>query len=110
MPEFTTFIGSSADVQVGFVEREATPCELMGLSLQLHLRGRLLILFESSRISVSNAASGRSNAAPTSSATASETPIRKQPTNGFRAIHTYETALSEHCLQSEAVYMDEPQT
>jgi len=31
--------GSSAGVQLGFVEREATPRELMRLSIQLHLRG-----------------------------------------------------------------------
>jgi len=39
MPESTNLIDSSADVQLGFVEREATPRELMRLSIQLHLRG-----------------------------------------------------------------------
>src|SRR6056297_3620155 len=39
MPESTDLTGSSTDVQLGFVEREATPRELMRLSIQLHLRG-----------------------------------------------------------------------
>ena len=38
MPESTDLTGSSADVQLGIVEREATQCELMRLSIQLHLR------------------------------------------------------------------------
>ncbi|WP_436348680.1 IS6 family transposase [Natronorubrum sp. FCH18a] len=37
MPEFTRLNGSSSGVQLDFVEREATPRELMRLSIQLHL-------------------------------------------------------------------------
>lgn len=39
MPKTTRLTGSSADVQLGFVEREATPRELVRLSIQLHLHG-----------------------------------------------------------------------
>jgi transposase-like protein len=39
MPEFSRLNGSSSGVQLDFVEREATPRELMRLSIQLHLSG-----------------------------------------------------------------------
>ncbi len=37
MPEFSRLNGSSSGIQLDFVEREATPRELMRLSIQLHL-------------------------------------------------------------------------
>ena len=39
MPEFSRLTGSSSGVQLDLVEREATPRELMRLSIQLHLPG-----------------------------------------------------------------------
>ncbi|WP_222914248.1 IS6 family transposase [Natrinema sp. SYSU A 869] len=39
MPEFSRLTGSSSGAQLDFVEREATPRELMRLSIQLHLSG-----------------------------------------------------------------------
>ncbi len=39
MPESSRFTGSSTGIQLDFVEREATPRELMRLSIQLHLSG-----------------------------------------------------------------------
>lgn len=39
MPKFDRLTESSTEIQLDFVEREATPCELMRLSIQLHLRG-----------------------------------------------------------------------
>ncbi len=39
MPEPSRLTGSSTGIQLDFVEREATPRELMRLSIQLHLSG-----------------------------------------------------------------------
>ncbi|QCS44959.1 IS6 family transposase [Natrinema versiforme] len=39
MPELSRLNGSSSGIQLDFVEREATPRELMRLSIQLHLAG-----------------------------------------------------------------------
>jgi len=39
MPERTSLTASSPEIKLDFVEREATPRELMRLSIQLHLRG-----------------------------------------------------------------------
>lgn len=39
MPESSGLDGDSAEIQLGFMMREATPRELMRLSTQLHLHG-----------------------------------------------------------------------
>ncbi|MFC6716046.1 IS6 family transposase [Natrialbaceae archaeon GCM10025810] len=39
MPEFSRLTLPSSDIQLEFVEREQTPCELMRLSIHLHLAG-----------------------------------------------------------------------
>ena len=94
MPENDRLDGCLEEINVEFIEREATSRLLMKLSIQLHLAG----------LSLSNTVSFLENDVFLRSQTVSVTPKQKLPTTGSDHSASHGISLSEHYLLT-AVYL-----